>query len=106
MVESLARVEMVIAIKETDLIGEYENHQGRPLIASPSWTGRILLEREIQANLQIARGIREALVIIRSIQHESSMRFQMLDSIASELQGRLGEHPVTPPPSPVNPTPQ
>ena len=106
MVETPVRVEMVIAIKETELIREYENHQGRPLIASPLWTGCILLAREIHENLQTAQGIREALLIIRSEQQESAMGFRMTESISSELQGRLGENPAVPPPSPPNPTSQ
>ena len=61
MAETLSRVEVVIAIKETELIGEYENHQGIPLITIPFWMGRILLAREIQENLQTMWGILEEL---------------------------------------------
>ena len=35
MAETLERVEAMIVVKEVDIIHEYENHQGRPLEASP-----------------------------------------------------------------------
>ena len=65
MEKTLTRVETLIDTKEMELIEEYETHHGIPLIASPFWTGHILLAREIQANLQLARGIKEVFMSIR-----------------------------------------
>ena len=102
MVETLARVESIITVKEVDLVSEYETHQGQPLISNPFWTGCILLARDIQANLQMAMGIREAMTIIRNDQEESLVGFHLLETIASELLSRLGEHPAASPPSPTD----
>ena len=72
-------VESHIAMKELELLREYETHQGHPLVINSFWTVRILLAHDTQAKAQISHGIREALTLIRRGQQESSAGFQLME---------------------------
>ena len=63
--ETPTTVDAFIAIMEIDLLNEFEAIMGCPLVPNPYWYGCILLARDIQAKIQIAQGIRGALVTIR-----------------------------------------
>ena len=65
MAETPAAVEAYIAMKELDLLMEYETLMGRPLVINPFWTVQILLARDTQASVQRALGIRKDLSLIR-----------------------------------------
>ena len=74
MVETLIVVEAHIATKEIELLWESEIHQGRPLVANPFWTVRILLACGMQKKAQMAHGIREALTLIQRGKQQSGAR--------------------------------
>ena len=65
MVETPTMVEAQIAVKESERIREYENHQGRPLAANPFYAVEMLLAQALQAKVQLAHEIREALTLIK-----------------------------------------
>ena len=82
MAETPTIVEAFIAIREIDLLREFETIMGCPLIPSPFWSARILLTRDIQAKIQTTHGIREVMDTIRRGQQESAAGFCLLEQIA------------------------
>ena len=65
MFEMPMMVEAFIAIMDIDLIREFETLMGFALIPNPFCSLRIILARDIQAKIQMAQGIREAMDTIR-----------------------------------------
>ena len=54
MAKTSTTIEAYIAIKEIDLLREYEALMDHPLNINPFWTTRILLAHDIQAKIQMA----------------------------------------------------
>ena len=65
MSETTMAVKAFIAIMEIDLLREFETLMGCPLIPNPFWSACILLSYDIQAKIQMAQGVREAMDTIR-----------------------------------------
>ena len=82
MAETPTTVEAFIAIREIDLLHEFETIMGCTLIPSLFWSVQILLARDIQAKIQTAHGILEAMETIRRGQQESVAGFRLLEQIA------------------------
>ena len=102
MAETPAGVEAYIAIKELDLLMEYETLMGWPLTLNPFWIVWILLARDTRAKVQISQGIREALSLIQRGQQESLASFWLLKQIAMDIMDSLGDTTTTPANTPVN----
>ena len=73
--ETPPAIDAYIVIMEIDLLREFESIMGCPLIPNPFWSARILLSRDIQAKIQTAQGIHEAMETIHYGQQESVAGF-------------------------------
>ena len=87
MAETPILIEVFIVIMEIDLLQEFEILMGFPLIPNPFWSVHILLACDIQAKIQTAQGIREAMDTIRRGQQESAAGFHLLEKITQNLSG-------------------
>ena len=100
--ETHPAVDACIAIMEIDLLREFETIMGCPLVPNPFWSTRILLARDIQAKIQTAQGIREAMETIRRGKQESVTIFRLLDQIAQNMLANLEAAPENLGVTPVN----